>query len=402
MEYLVLDESVAKRWHRVKDFLNACEDKAFWVDIKRHTRELLKETMELILEEELTLYTQAKWHQRTQERLDYRNGFYQRDLQTELGPIEEIRIPRLRKGTFKTKVFERYKRRQSAMNEAIQNVFLSGVSTRRVSEAIRPLLESTFSASCVSRITKGLDRKVQAFHKRQLLDEYQYLFLDGISLKVKNALRSQKKIILAAYGITLFGKRELIASRQAKSESEASWTTFLDDLYKRGLEGKHLKLIITDGGGGLHAALEMNYPFIRRQRCWVHKLRNIANKLKRSIQKECLLEAKGIYLSKTRRQAVRRFKRWKERWRRRAPEAVRCLEKDLDEMLAFLDFPEAHRVKIRTTNVIERSFREVRRRTRPMGCFTNQASCDRIIYAVLSHLNAQWKEHPLWEFTQFI
>lgn len=407
MEYLVFDSNVAQRWRRVKEFVESMTDAGFWVDIKKHTRSLLKDTMEICMDWEMIQYLGNEWYKRTNPRVDSRNGFYYRNLDTELGPIDELAVPRSRLGLFKTKVFQRYQRRQSAVNEAICNVFLYGVSTRDVSGAIKPLLDTSFSASCVSRITKSLDVKVKEFHKRQLLDEYQFLFLDGITLSVKGSLKAVKKVILVAYGITVFGKKELISFRIASSESEAAWTAFLNDLQARGLKGENLKLIITDGCKGLHAALDMVYTYTKRQHCWVHKLRNVSRYLKKSDEKEVLNEAKQIYKAETKREAVHIFRHWKKHWYRKYPKAVNCIEKDLDELLSFLEIPikeqyrKLIRRRIRTTNVIERAFREVRRRTRPMSCFTNEDSVNRIIYAILNRLNNKWKDKPLKEFTQF-
>ena len=408
MEYLVFDANVAQRWRRVKEFVDSCADAAFWVDIKRHTRSLLKDAMELAMLDEITRYMNRESYQRTENRIDYRNGYYQRSLDTELGPLFNLKVPRSRLGLFKTNVFERYQRRQQAVNEAICNVFLAGVSTRDVSGALKPLLETTFSASCVSGVTKSLDSKVKEFHKRQLLDEYQFLFLDGITLKVKTSLHAIKKLVLVAYGITVFGKKELISFRIASSESQNCWEAFLNDLLNRGLKGENLKLIITDGCKGLRAALDVVYAYTKRQHCWVHKLRNVAKYLKKSDEKEVLAQAKEIYKADTKREAVHIFRRWKNRWQRKYPQAVNCIEKDLDELLNFLEMPIKERYRklirkrIRTTNVIERAFREVRRRTRPMSCFTNQDSVNRIIYAILTRLNNKWKDKLLFEFTQFI
>lgn len=408
MRYLVFDTNLTQRWHRVKEFVNSCNDANFWLDIKKHTRSLLKGTMQISMDEEMTEYTHAQSYERTNSRLDYRNGYYYRHLDTELGPINELKVPRSRLGLFKPKVFEYYQRRQKAVNTAIQNVFLAGVSTRDVSYAIKPLLETTFSASCVSRITKSLDSKVKEFHNQRLLDEYHFLFLDGITLSVKGSLKAGKKLILVAYGITIFGKKELISFRIASSESQAAWEAFLNDLYNRGLKGNNLKLVTTDGCPGLHAALDTVYAYTKRQHCWVHKLRNVAKTLRKSDEKQVLFEAKKIYQAKTKREAVGLFKLWKKHWHKPYPKAVNCIEKDLDNLLAFLEIPlpKKHRAlirkRIRTTNVIERAFREVRRRTRPMSCFTNQDSVNRIIYAILTRLNNKWKDKPLVEFTQFI
>ena len=408
MQYLAFDANVTQRWRRVKEFVNSCTDANFWLNIKQHTRSLLKDTMHICMEEEMVQYTQSQRYQRTDSRIDYRNGYYSRNLDTELGPIDELKIPRSRLGLFNTKVFARYQRRQAKVNQAIMNVFLAGVSTRDVCGAVKPLLETNFSASCVSRISKALDSKVKKFHKRKLLDEYQFLFLDGITLSVKGSLKAVKKLILVAYGITVFGKKELISFRIAPSESEASWEAFLNDLCNRGLKGENLKLIITDGCKGLIAALDTVYAYTKRQHCWVHKLRNVAKYLKKSDQEQVLKEAKRIYQAETKREAVSLFRFWKRHWYKLYPKAVKCIEKDLDVLLYFLEMPvptkyqKLIRKRIRTTNVIERAFREVRRRTRPMSCFTNQDNVNRIIYAIFTRLNTKWEDKPLVEFTQFI
>ena len=407
MQYLVFDANLTQRWRRVKEFVDSCNDANFWLDIKRHTRFLLKDTMELSMLDEIKQYLGTQKHQRSENPIDWRNGYYYRSLDTELGALTNIKVPRSRTGFFKTNTFQRYQRRQRAVNEAICNVFLSGISTRDVSGALKPLLETSFSASCVSSVTKSLNSKVKEFHKRELLDEYQFLFLDGITLKVKTSLKAIKKLVLVAYGITVFGKKELISFRIASSESQNYWEAFLNDLLNRGLKGDNLKLIITDGCKGLHAALDIVYAYTKRQHCWVHKLRNVAKYLKKSDEKQVLAEVKKIYKAKTKRQAVKLFKFWKRHWYRKYPKAINCIEKDLDELLNFLEIsvPNKHadiiRKRIRTTNVIERAFREIRRRTRPMSCFTNQDSVNRIIYAILTRLNNKWKDKPLVEFTQF-
>jgi transposase-like protein len=306
-----------------------------------------------------------------------------------------MKVPRDREGMYRPGVIERYQRRQERVNGLVREMFLSGVSTRKVQEVLRPILEAPLSAQAVSRITRSLDREVRRFQERRLSDDYRYLFLDGVTLKVKGAVGVKKKLVLCAYGIKSDGTRELISFRQGTAESEAQWQAFLDDLYRRGLEGKGLELITTDGCPGLHQALATVYPYVPRQRCWAHKLRNVAARLKRRHQEECLKGAKGIYQAETRREAVARFHFWAKGWRHLEPEAVTCIEKDLDELLPFLDCPRQHWRKIRTTNAIERAFREIRRRTRPMSCFQNADSVDRIIYGVISHLNNNWKGKPL-------
>ncbi len=384
--------TVARRWREIKP--NLREDVIPW------TRNMLKSLLERCLEEELEVYLRAAPHERTADRRDHRNGAYARDLTTELGWLPALQVPRARKAGFQPQVFARYQRRQPGVNHLLRTAFISGVSTRQVGPLTALLLEEAVSASTVSRVTQALDTEVRRFHRRPLRDRYCYLLLDGITLKVKTPTGCRKRLVLCAYGITPQGQRELLSFRQAKAERETTWTAFLHDLYQRGLVGAILRLVVSDGSPGLQAALDLVYPAVPRQRCWVHKLRNVAAKLRRRVQVACLAEAKAIYAAPHQRAAVQAFRHWVGRWRTEAPGAVACLEKDLDQLLAFFACPPGHWRKIRTTNAIERAFREVRRRTRPMSCFTNEASCDRIIYAVIHHLNARWEPHPLPQFTQ--
>jgi putative transposase len=380
-------------WQGVKD-----EDD-WWGEINERSLNMVKLILESSLDEELLEELKASRYKRCRTRSGYRNGHYERNLYTTFGLIKSLRVPRARE-RFRSKILPRYQRRQEQINRMVRDMFLAGVSTRRVGEVLTKIKGENISAQTVSNIARSLDMEVERFHNKRLADVYQYLFLDGICLKVKGAGKVLKRQVLCAYGITLTGKREMISFRQASDESEAKWEAFLNDLFNRGLEGKQCRLIVTDGCPGLHKALETVYPYVSRQRCWAHKLRNVANRLRKADLDECMAGARSIYLASHRREAVSNYRHWSTRWRRRYPEAVDCLGKDLDEMLSFFDVPPDHRGKLRTTNAIERAFREVRRRTRPMSCFTNSKSVDRIIYGVISHLNSNWKEKPLGQFTQ--
>jgi putative transposase len=409
MQYVTTEHSLRRRWARVNEFFQCTQEDNFWVDINQYLRRLVKDVIEVSLDEEMIQYMQTQPYQRAKEnRLDYRNGHYYRNLETTLGPVERITVPRSRRGLFRTGVFARYQRRQQSVDDVVCNVFLRGISTRDVAGALKPLLNTTLSASTVSRITKRLNPLVKAFHQRKLLDEYQFLFLDGITISVKGSLKAKKILILVAYGITIFGKKELIAFRIANAESTPACEGFLNDLFRRGLEGKNLKMVITDGSKGFISAIELVYPHAKHQRCWVHKLRNATKYLKKADIKAFKVDARKIYNASTHREAVGAFKNLRKHWINVAPKAVECLERDMDDLLSFLTIPIKEqfrafiRRQIRTTNIIERSFREVRRRTRPMGCFTNYDSVSRIIYAIFNRLNSKWQEKPLVEFTQFI
>ncbi len=377
------------------------ERKAFFEEeLGEQVRGEVKRLLEEALEAERTDWLGAGRYVRDEaRRRDYRNGYYRRDLGTRLGRLCGLRVPRTRGGC-RSQLLGRYQRRQEPVNELVREAFLRGISTRQVGEVLEPILGEAYSAETVSRLVQGLDLAVAAYHRRRLRDEYVYLFLDGVVLKVRDARgKVRRRVVLAAYGITRQGRRELIGYRLAAGESEAVWTAFLQDFFLRGLEGRYLRLITTDGSTGLKVALQLVYPQVPQQRCWAHKLRNIADKVPKK-EGSCVREAAAIYQAANRREALRAYRAWAEKWREQRPRAVASLERDLDELLNFFAVPRAHWRKVRTTNVIERCFREVRRRTRPISSFTNPASCDRITLGVISHLNRSWERKPLKQFTQ--
>ena len=400
--------NLKRRWQFAKHFFQETTSTNFWLDINKYAKSMTKEFFEISLEDEMIRYQQRESYQRTSDRLDYRNGHYSRNMDTAFGPIENIQVPRSRSGLFRPSMFNKYQRRQESVNQSIINCFLLGVSTRNVKDVLKPLLGINISASTVSNATKAVDKLVKEFHNRPLIDEYQFLFLDGINISVRYGSKSIKKTVLAAYGITLFGQRELIDFRIVKSESKDACESFLNYLFNRGLKGENLKLIITDGGKGLISALSIVYPMIKHQRCWFHKLQNIVKLLKKKDQKEILKALRKIYNAQSKAMALKHFKDFKSSWHKHYPNVVKSLEKDLEELLNFLTIPVKKdsrsfiRKRIRTTNVIERSFREVRRRTKPMSCFNNNDSLQRIMYAVFYRLNTNWKAKPLTQFTQFI
>jgi putative transposase len=377
------------------------ERKAFFEEeLDQQVRCSVKQMLEQALEAERSARMAVGRYVRDVEtRRDYRNGYYLRDLGTRLGLLSGLRVPRTRRG-YRSELLPRYQRRQEGVHALVREAFLRGISTRQVGTVLEPVLGEAYSAQTISRIVRGLDGAVEQFHRRPLPDDCVYLFLDGVVLKVRDLRgKVRRRVVLVAYGISTAGRRELLAYRLAQGESEAAWTSFLQELYLRGLAGGRLRLVVTDGSSGLAASVGLVYPQARVQRCWAHKLRNIADKVP---QKEgsCVAQAAAIYRAANRQQAQQAFRRWAGRWRTRRPKAVACVERDLEQLLNFFRVPEKHWKKVRTTNVIERAFREVRRRTRPMSSFTNPDSCERIVFGVIQHLNRSWEKEPLKEFTQ--
>src|SRR6202049_4010107 len=369
---------------------------SFWGDFQGQTRQALKELLEKDAEQQMADHLGLKWHERSKpaERVDYRNGFYERDYVTPVGVIH-LRIPRTRQRSFLPRGIGRLERRAPEVAELIRQAFLRGVSTRQVGRVVAVLTGEPVSAQTVSRLTRVLDQAVRAYQQRRLGDEWAYLVLDGVWLKVRRAFGPQKVLLLVAYGIRRDGTRELLAFVRAKSESQAGWEGLLNDLYRRGLRGQRLQLVITDGLTGLAATIPAVYPRARHQRCWVHKMRNILEKVRRSDHDAVKRDAQRIYQAENQAAARRDVERFRFRWQAQYSPMVERLERDLPELLTFFDFPRHLWRTLRTTNAIERCFVEVRRRTRPMVVFTNVESGVHISYAIFSRCNEDWKTHTL-------
>jgi putative transposase len=371
-----------------------------WGEMGDRSRAILQRLLELSMESEVTeRLGYLPYARDPAQHSNYRNGCYRRTLETQYGVIESLRVPRVRQGGTHYRVLERYGRRAPWVNQLIQELYLAGVSTRRVGVLLEELLGASVSATVVSRVCANLSQLVRTWHHRPLADEYQYLFVDGVALRTKGAAGVRTCLALCAYGITREGRREIIDYRLGRGESEAECVALLNDLYRRGLTGAQLELIVTDGGQGWINAAQLVFPHVPRQRCWAHKLRNVANKLRAKHRPECLAGARTIYQATTQREAVACFRSWAATWQEREPAAVACLRKDLDALLSFFRQPKAHHRKVRTTNVIERQFREVRRRTNPMTCFATEASADRILYTIFQYSNTRWAKSLLREFT---
>jgi putative transposase len=265
---------------------------------------------------------------------------------------------------------------------------------------VATLTGETVSAQTVSRLTRDLDEAVRQFHQAPLEDSWSYLFLDGVSLRVRRPSGRQRVQMLVAYGVRPDGRRHLLGFLRSQGESQAAWEGLLQDLYRRGLKGEHLQLILTDGCAGLAAAIETVYPRVLHQRCWVHKMRNILEKVRKRDYEAVKQDAQAIYRADSRRQAEAAFRHFRRRWQADYRSMVRQLERDLPELMSFFSFPRHLWRKLRTTNVIERCFVEVRRRTRPMVCFVNVKSVDRIIYSIFQRFNLEWRTRTLRVFTQ--
>lgn len=375
---------------------------SLWGDMQGQVKRTVKEWLEADSEQQRAEYLGLKWYERTeegQERVDSRNGHYERDYVTPWGVIR-FRVKRARGRSFLPRMIGRWERRAPEVAELIRQAFLRGISTRSVGPVIALVTEEAVSAQTVSRLTRVLDRQVEAFHHAPLDDAWAYLILDGVWMKVRRAWGPQRVLLLVAYGVRPNGERRLLGFVRARGESQAAWEGFLQNLYDRGLRGRRLQLILTDGCAGLAAALPTVYPRALHQRCWVHKMRNLCQAVRRRDHDRVKHDAQKIYQAASLAEARRAFQRWKWNWQAAYPALLRRFERDLPELLNFFQFPRHLWKKLRTTNAIERCFVEVRRRTRPMVVFTNVASVDPIIYAIFSRFNQDWQTHTLDLFTQ--
>jgi transposase-like protein len=262
-EALVIEP--AKSWERLQ------QAKDLFVDIEVQAQEHHQQFLNQLMEYERREYLRYEPYQRGPDRTDQSNGFYIRSLSTRAGLLK-LKVPRSRSGLFQSRVIPRYQRRQELVNQALREVFLLGVSTRQAGRALATLVGESVSASTVSEISKVLDRAVNQWHRRPLTDHYQYLLLDGVSVRIRLAGRVQRRMALCAYGITQEGRRELIDFLLVKAEGEDTWHNLLSDLWRRGLKGAALKLVATDGQAGLIRALARLWPRLAHQRCWAHKL----------------------------------------------------------------------------------------------------------------------------------
>src|SRR6201997_2888426 len=384
---------------RFQHFVEELQD-TFWGDLYGRTRQAWKKFFELESDRMRDRY--AGWPQYgrgPRKAGGYRNGYYERGFATVFGTIR-LRIARAREKSFLPPGVKRLQRRAPALAMLIREAFLRGLSTRQVGRVVSTLTGEVVSAQTVSRLIRDLDEAVSEFHRARLQDEWAYLFLDGVSLRVRRPSGRKRVQMLVAYGVRRDGSRQLLAFLRSQGESQAAWEGLLEDLYRRGLTGENLQLIVTDGCPGLAAAIETIYPRVRHQRCWVHKMRNILEHVRRRDFSAVKNSAQAIYLAADRAAAVRAFRSFQTRWQELYPALVRKLERDLPDLLSFFQMPKHLWRKLRTTNVIERCFVEVRRRTRPMVCFVNELSVERIIYAIFHRFNEQWKNRTLRLFTQ--
>ena len=349
--------------------------------LREKLREAIRYTLIQVLEAEVEAYIGAAAYERVPSRQDHRNGHYERNLVTGMGEAKALPVPRTRKG-FKTQLFKKYRRRQAELDEAICTMFVSGDSTAQVGQVVAQLTRTKPSPSTVSRVFHGLEDEFGSWKKRPLAPEYLYVFADGTYFSVIYGKEGHKMPILAVIGITIDGQREVLAFRVGERENQLAWEDVLDDLKERGVE--KVDLWITDGNQAMINAIELKFPASARQRCVKHKMDNVLGYIPKKQQEQVKPELKAIFYQENRQKADQEVAAFIEKYEPIYPTAIDCLRRDLDACLTFYDFPREHWQTIRTTNVIERLFLEVKKRSHKMAApFRNEDSCLLMFFAVI-------------------
>src|SRR6266481_6477011 len=357
-------------------------------EFRQRMRNLAVSAMRVLIEEvmreELKNCVGAEWGECTPERTGYRNGSYTRDLVTKAGRIEDLSVPRDREGQFHTQVFERYGRYEPEVAEALTEMFVSGTSTHKVGKVAEKLMGVAPSASAVSRLNQTLTEQFEAWRARPLLSHYRILYLDGIHFAVRHGTQTDATMILTALGVDLEGNREVLAFRACAEEDKDGWSCLLQDLRTRGVS--EVDLIVTDGHDGLLAAVGALFPATLRQRCLVHKQRNVMNAIPKREQQEVATELAGIFKQEKKEEAWLNLAAFQAKYQKRYPEAIRSLSEDEEHLLTFYAFPPVMHRYIRSTNAIESFFSNVRQRTDQIDAFTTETSCLTIVWAVMQDI----------------
>jgi transposase-like protein len=352
-------------------------------------KELLREVLQEVLEQEMTDALGAEKGERSPGRLGYRSGYYSRGFVTRVGKLE-LRIPQDRQGHFSTQIFERYQRSEKALVSALAEMYIQGVSTRKVKAITEELCGHAFSASAISAVNKTLDESLERFAKRPLEEAYPYLVLDARYEKVRQDGVIRSQAVQIAIGINHEGRRQILAVELANRESRTSWKDLLLQLKSRGLMG--VEFVVSDDHPGLKRAIAEVLPEAVWQRCYVHFLRNALDHLPRKAVDDCLQELRWLYDRRDLAEAQKDLAQWLERWGQKYPKLCQWVEENIGETFTFYHLPLQHHKHMKSTNMLERLNEEIKRRTRVVRIFPNEASCLRLIRALAVETHEGWLE----------
>jgi len=343
------------------------------------------------LEAEMTERIGAAKGERSETRLAYRSGYYSRALITRVGTLE-LRVPQDRDGRFSTELFQRYQRSEKALVGTLAEMYVQGVSTRKVKAVTEALCGHSFSASAISNINKSLDEGLRAFAERQLSEPFPYLILDARYEKVREAGIIVSQAVLIAVAVDGDGQRQILGVELAHRESHSSWRDFLSGLKERGLFG--VELVVSDDHPGLKQAIREVLPGAFWQRCYVHFLRNALDYLPRRLADDCLQELRWIYDRRELVEVRRDIAAWLAKWQTKHPKLCDWVEENIEETLTYYRLPLPHHKHMKSTNMLERLNQELKRRTHVVRIFPNAESCLRLVRALAVETHENWLESP--------
>ena len=372
-----------------KSIVTLGEVKGLLYEDRDFLKQLVREAVQETLEAEMNDTLGARKGERTSERIGYRSGHYSRTLITRVGKLE-LRVPQDRQGRFSTEAFERYQRSEKALVSALAEMYVQGVSTRKVKAITEELCGHEFSASAVSSVVKRLDEQLSQFANRQLEEGFAYLILDARYEKVRESGSIRSRAVLVAIGIDWDGRRQVLGVDLANRESTGSWKEFLLSLRQRGLKG--VEMVVSDDHAGLRKAIAEVLPEAIWQRCYVHFLRNAVDYLPRKGDDDCLRELRWLYDRRDLNEARKDLASWLQRWQEKYPRLCAWVEENIEETLSFYSLPHGHHKHLKSTNMLERLNEEIKRRTRVVRIFPNAPSCLRLIRALAVETHENWIE----------
>jgi putative transposase len=354
-------------------------------------RVALQALLQAALEAEMTDAIGAEKGERTEARLAYRSGYYPRSWVTRVGTLE-LRVPQDRAGRFSTELFQRYQRSEKALVGTLAEMYVQGVSTRKVKAVTEALCGHSFSASAISAINKSLDEALRAFAERRLSEAFPYLILDARYEKVREAGIILSQAVLVAVAVDGEGRRQVLGVDLANRESRTSWRDFLRGLKERGLFG--VEFVVSDDHEGLKQAIREILPGAHWQRCYVHFLRNALDYLSRKLADDCLQELRWIYDRRELAEARRDIAAWLAKWQVKHSRLCDWVEENIEETLTYYRLPQPHHKHMKSTNMLERLNQELKRRTHVVRIFPNAESCLRLVRALAVETHENWLEGP--------
>jgi putative transposase len=359
------------------------------LDAEARVRQGVKAVLEEVLQDEMTQHLEAGYRELTPTRRGERNGYYTRNLLTPAGEIEHLEVPRDREGEFVTEVFERYKRMTGDVEEAVLEMYLSGISVRKIAGVTEALSRVKVGKDAVSRIARRLEEEQREWRGRSLEEKaYPYLYLDATYLKVRWGASVTSMALLACVGVDEEGFREILAVEVAGTEKGAAYVSMLRGLVDRGLSG--VKLVVSDDHEGIKAAAFSELPGVDWQRCVVHFERNVLSHVPTTSMEEVAHDLKAIFKVRREKSARALAEEFIELYGKRFPRAVAVFEAGIDDALTYLRYPGTNHARIRTTNMLERLFEEVKRRTKVVGVFPNEVSASTLATEIALRSSEQW------------